>query len=89
MLPDQEVYEALMAEEIAGQPDGIPRPPWLRYPQYDRYSIGWRMGAGEMYMLAWRIWAEKRTGQQLREELARFAPLPEEWADWIASSITS
>lgn len=25
-------------------------PPWLAYPEIERYSIGWRMGYGEDYI---------------------------------------
>jgi len=31
-------------------------PPWLKYPEIPDGSIGWRMGAGEDYMILCRIW---------------------------------
>ncbi|MBL7818468.1 MAG: NADAR family protein [Saprospiraceae bacterium] len=31
-------------------------PPWEKHPELDRYSIGWRMGYGEEYMLIWYTW---------------------------------
>ncbi len=26
-------------------------PPWIAYPHIERYSIGWRMGYGEDYIM--------------------------------------
>lgn len=31
-------------------------PPWRRYPSIPRFSIGWRMGYGEVYMDGWCQW---------------------------------
>ncbi len=31
-------------------------PPWLKYPELDSYSIGWRMGYGESYVREFHAW---------------------------------
>lgn len=31
-------------------------PPWTKHPEIDRFSIGWRMGCGESYMIDWSCW---------------------------------
>ena len=31
-------------------------PPWIAFPDYPRYSMGFRMGGGEDYMMAFRKW---------------------------------
>ncbi len=31
-------------------------PPWIAYPEIERYSIGWRMGYGESYICKWGQW---------------------------------
>lgn len=31
-------------------------PPWLAYPEIERYSIGWRMGYGEDYLYKFSDW---------------------------------
>ena len=31
-------------------------PPWIAYPEIERYSIGWRMGSGEAYLDKWGAW---------------------------------
>lgn len=61
-------------------------PPWIAYPGYTRYTIGWRMGSGEDHL--WKWW------QMLREfptdyatrvaYLARYRPAPRVWADTVA-----
>ena len=33
-------------------------PPWLAYPESDRYSIGWRMGYGEDYIFRFHGWMD-------------------------------
>ena len=49
-------------------------PPWLAYPEIERYSIGWRMGYGEYYIIRWGAWfralteTEKKTYQELFPE---------------------
>ena len=49
-------------------------PPWIAYPEMERYSIGWRMGYGEYYIIRWGAWfralteTEKKTYQELFPE---------------------
>ena len=49
-------------------------PPWIAYPEMERYSIGWRMGFGEYYIIRWGAWfralteTEKKTYQELFPE---------------------
>jgi ribA/ribD-fused uncharacterized protein len=31
-------------------------PPWIKHPEIERYSIGWRMGYGEDYICQWLPW---------------------------------
>jgi ribA/ribD-fused uncharacterized protein len=56
-------------------------PPWLKYPDIPRYSIGWRMGYGESYMFEWRSWygGLSRLGKSSYQALY---PEPEEWHDF-------
>ena len=41
-------------------------PPWLAYPEYERYSLGWRMGSGEDYLDRFVSWFEA-LGEKERE----------------------
>lgn len=58
-------------------------PPWVRYPSYTRYTIGWRMGSGEDWMWRW--------GQAIEplDAAARYAyfksqrPAPKTWASFV------
>ena len=39
-------------------------PPWIAYPEIERYSIGWRMGYGEEYICRWGGWWETLTEKE-------------------------
>ena len=39
----------------------IMSPPWLVYPEIERYSIGWRMGYGEDYIYKFWNWLDTLT----------------------------
>jgi hypothetical protein len=45
-------------------------PPWLKYPQIQRYSIGWRMGYGESYFMEWGSWYDSLSdkGKELYQQ---------------------
>ena len=40
-------------------------PPWLAYPEIERYSIGWRMGYGEDYIGRFFSWLEDISSEEL------------------------
>ena len=75
-----------MSEE---KPDGDAKiellPPWRKYPEIPRFSIGWRMGYGETYMLIWGEWATCMDQGQLIEYFRKYVPLPVEWVGWVSS----
>jgi hypothetical protein len=74
-----------LAREL--QPDGTLLPPWRRYPEIPAGLIGWRMGHGEDYLDLWGDWARRLTRNQLLDYFRRFAPLPVEWAFWVACQL--
>jgi hypothetical protein len=59
-----------------------PPPPWIKYPDIPRSSIGWRMGAGEDYRRDFHDWfgdlspAERVTYRQRWPE-------PADWAGYF------
>src|SRR6478672_6140932 len=53
--------------------------PWERLPEIPRYSIGWRMGAGEDYWYDWLTWLRALSADQ-REDYRRLHPETVEWA---------
>jgi hypothetical protein len=60
-------------------------PPWERFPNYERYTIGWRMGTGEDWLGLWHVFLD---GLDLSFEarlayLRRHPPAPETWADAV------
>ena len=56
-------------------------PPWLAYPEIERYSIGWRMGYGEDYIGRFFSWLEDLSSEERMEYQALF-PEPVTWKGW-------
>lgn len=54
-------------------------PPWIAYPYIHRYSIGWRMGSGEAYMMKWSQWYDSLTEKEQKEYQMLF-PEPVIWS---------
>ena len=56
-------------------------PPWLAYPEIERYSIGWRMGYGEDYLYKFSDWfySLPEEGQIKYRDMF---PEPVTWAGW-------
>ena len=46
-------------------------PPWKKHPEINRFSMGWRMGYGEAYIIDWgEFYAElsKKEKKEYREK---------------------
>ncbi len=54
------------------------QPPWIAYPYIERYSIGWRMGAGEGYIMKWGKWYDALNEKEQKEYQELF-PEPITW----------
>ena len=56
-------------------------PPWLAFPEIERYSIGWRMGYGEDYIgQFWKWW--KTLPPEEQDEYRNLFPEPVTWNGW-------
>lgn len=53
-------------------------PPWIAYPEIERYSIGWRMGYGESYIDRWGAWLYNLAENE-REKYQELFPEPVTW----------
>lgn len=53
-------------------------PPWIAYPYIERYSIGWRWGSGESYIIKWGEWFEALDENETAEYKELF-PEPVTW----------
>lgn len=63
-------------------------PPWIYSPTSHPYSIQWRMGAGETYMMIYSTWLNNNLNN--KEELIEFFkkyPAPPRWLGTIANTI--
>ena len=58
---------------------GLARPPWEALPDIPRYSIGWRMGGGEDYWLAFHEWFRVQ-GPEKRKHYIAIYPEPDAWS---------
>lgn len=62
-------------------------PPWEKFPTYERYSLGWRMGGGEDWISLWSVYLED-LGRSYSVRLAylkRHRPAPVTWASNVWS----
>ncbi|WP_437585806.1 hypothetical protein [Sorangium sp. So ce1000] len=57
-------------------------PPWERFPDYERTTIGWRMGAGEDWLGLWSVFLEQLAPDRETRiaYLRRHPPAPISWA---------
>lgn len=53
-------------------------PPWIAFPEIERYSIGWRMGYGEDYMDQWSTWFQGLTKEE-QDAYQKLFPEPATW----------
>ena len=58
--------------------DGDPYPPWLKYPNLPRTSMGWRMGEGESYVEEFHGWLARQPTDMIQVYQAKY-PAPHEW----------
>ena len=63
-------------------------PPWVFRPEGHPLGIGWRMGAGESFMMVFMTWWEQQsmTEAQALEYFKKYSP-PPRWLGWISELI--
>lgn len=66
-------------------------PPWAQFPDYERYAIGWRMGAGEDWMGLWHVFLQTLPDSDASRVayLKRHPPAPASWADVVDSVLSA
>ncbi len=63
-------------------------PPWEKFPAYERYTIGWRMGYGEDWLGLWSAFLEGLTTIEERwAYLERHRPAPLSWANSVWNTL--
>lgn len=69
---------------------GTVPPPWVVFPDIHPYSVGWRMGVGEGFLLLWGAWWE-RQAQSEPDRVAYFRrfPPPPRWLEWMLDALWS
>ena len=84
ILPDGSASEELkqflrkmLTEMKANAPD-YKQPPWKAFPSYSKGSMGWKMGPGEDYWIAFHEWIYSLDGTQLNEFVLAH-PEPKDW----------
>jgi hypothetical protein len=75
------IYDRILPREL--DENGDLAPPWERFPTYERYTIGWRMGAGEDWLAMWHIFLEQLASDfdTRLNYLKRHPAAPVTWAD--------
>ncbi|MEO1174598.1 MAG: hypothetical protein AAFX94_21485, partial [Myxococcota bacterium] len=79
----REYYQERLSDYVDARGDVVP--PWERFPDYERYSLGWRMGAGESWLCAWSVFLEHRCSEpdDRLAYLRRHDTAPVPWAGEI------
>jgi hypothetical protein len=82
-MDSDQFYRTRLPEFLDG--NGDLAPPWERFPTYDRYTIGWRMGAGESWLCMWHVFLEDLdpAPEARLAYLRRHPPAPVSWADRV------
>ena len=76
LLPDGTMSPRLKAfleegvRQAVKNPIDYRRPPWIAFPNFARYSIGWRMGGGEDYWHAFHEWVTGLSESERNEFIA-------------------
>ena len=84
-IPDDlmEILKQRVATHRPIYADGPPEPPWLAFPDYPRFSMGWRMGPGQDYMCEFREWFDGLTVKQ-RNAYREYYLEPDNWTRFYA-----
>lgn len=61
-------------------------PLWIEYSYITRFSIGWRMGYGEDYLIKFSKWFDELNALE-REQYIKKYPEPIEWTGWYKDTI--
>ena len=75
--------------ELVQEHGSVP-PPWYMFPDSHPYEIGWRMGAGESYLMVFSAWwkhAKNGLDEERRIEYFKRWPPPPRWLTWMIDVI--
>ena len=79
----QDYYREHLAKKLDEHGDIVP--PWAKYPDYERYCLGWRMGAGEGWLCFCSVFLETLPTDYATRlaYLRRHPPAPLSWASHV------
>jgi hypothetical protein len=79
----QQFYRRRLADHLDA--NGDLAPPWEKFPTYERYTIGWRMGGGEDWLSYWHAFLETLPAdfETRLAYLKRHPPAPINWSEWV------
>ncbi|WP_421791680.1 hypothetical protein [Hyphobacterium sp.] len=80
----EEFVELLRSGEIKLELPDYPKPmepPWKACPDIPRHSIGWRMGGGDGYAIAFGEWISSLSDEEFAEYVSE-NPEPGEWSGY-------
>jgi hypothetical protein len=75
----EDAFDRLPETQLTFDDSGTARPPWEEFPDYERYSIGWRMGSGEDYMSEFLDWLGGLAPEENAQYRATY-PEPDPWS---------
>jgi hypothetical protein len=82
-MDSKQFYQTRLHEHLDA--NGDLAPPWEKFPTYERYTIGWRMGPGESWLCLWHVFLEGLDPAHAVRlaYLRRHPPAPITWADAV------
>ena len=79
-------YERELKEHMNTRGDVAP--PWVKYPHYERFTIGWRMGGGEDHLHLWGHYLKTLGDEDARlRHLRRHGLAPMNWSASVLSAL--
>ena len=76
--------ETLDLDCLVRDDEGEPLPPWRAFPDIGRHSIGWRMGPGEDYWMAFHGWLRELAPDEIARYVIKY-PESGEWSGFYAT----
>jgi hypothetical protein len=64
--------------------ESFPKSPWIKFPDIEPNSIGWRMGEAEEYLLSYCDWWKEQS-YSVQSAIQSIYPAPLGWDDFYVT----
>lgn len=81
----EELLQEALEDELSEH--GTLLPPWVKFPRIPPFSVGWRRGDGEWFMMVWARWLESLEPAERLAYFRAHAPIPLDWQHFVAEAL--